>query len=79
MWTQTPKMSRVISGSKNNIPGDLEPLEWANEVWSVMDEQGLSQNDAKVVVAARYATKALEQPRADKMLKESRNKGVTNG
>ena len=40
-----------------------------------MDEQGLSQNDAKVVVAARYA-KAEEQPTMDKMLKESRNKGV---
>ena len=71
-------MSRVISGSKNNIPGDLDALAWANEVWAVMDEQGLSQNDAKVIVAARYA-KAEEQPRADKMLKESHNKGVTNG
>ena len=73
-------MSRVISGSKNNIPGDLEPLEWANEVWAVMDEQGLSQNDAKVLVAARYATRAEEQPTRDKMVKESRNKGVmSNG
>ena len=63
-----------MSGNKNNIPGDLDPLEWANEVWAVMDEQGLSQNDAKVVVAARYA-KAEEQPRADKMVKQSRNKG----
>ena len=72
-------MSRVISGSKGNVPGGLEPLEWANEVWAVMDEQGLTQNDAKVVVAARYA-KAEEQPRADKMVKESRNKGVmSNG
>ena len=74
MWTQIPKMSRVMSGNKHNIPGGLEPLEWANEVWAVMDEQGLSQNDAKVVVAARYA-KAEEQPRADKMVKQSRNKG----
>ena len=74
MWTQTPRMSRVISGSKNNIPGDLDALAWANEVWAVMDEQGLSQNDAKVIVAARYA-KAEEQPRADKMVKEARNKG----
>jgi hypothetical protein len=71
-------MSRVMSGNKNNIPGGLEPLEWANEVWAVMDEQGLSQNDAKVVVAARYATKAEEQPTMDKMVRESRNKGVTN-
>ena len=71
-------MSRVISGSKGNVPGGLEPLEWANEVWAVMDEQGLSQNDAKVVVAARYATKAEEQPAMDKMVRESRNKGVTN-
>ena len=67
-------MSRVISGSKNNIPGGLEPLEWANEVWAVMDE-GYSQNDAKVVVAARYA-KAEEQPTMDKMVKQSRNKGL---
>ena len=71
-------MSRVISGSKNNIPGDLEPLEWANEVWAVMDEEGVSQNDAKVIVAARYATKAEEQPTMDRMVKESHNKGVTS-
>ena len=50
-------------------------MEWANEVWAVMDEQGLSQNDAKIVVAARYATKAEEQPTMDKMVKQSRNKG----
>ena len=43
-----------------------------------MDE-GYSQNDAKVVVAARYATKAEGQPRADKMIKEAHNKGGTNG
>ena len=71
-------MSRVISGNKHGIPNDLDPLAWANEVWAVMDEQGLSQNDAKVVVAARYATKAEEQPTMDRMVKESRNKGVTS-
>ena len=67
-------MSRVMSGNKHNIPGGLEPLEWANEVWAVMDD-GYSQNDAKAIVAARYATKAEGQPRADKMVKQSRNKG----
>ena len=70
-------MSRTISGSKNTIPGDLDPLEWANEVWSAMDELGVSQDRAKSIVAARYA-KAEEQPRADKMVKQSRNKGVTH-
>jgi hypothetical protein len=69
-------MSRIVTGNKHNIPEGLEPLEWANEVWAVMDEQGLSQNDAKVIVAARYATKAEEQPALDKMIKESRNKGM---
>jgi len=66
---------RVISGNKNNIPGGLEPLEWAAEVWDVMDEQGLNQNDAKLIVAARYA-KSEEQPTVDKMVKQSRNKGM---
>ena len=69
-------MSRAISGSKSNIPGGLEPLAWANEVWAVMDDQGVSQNDAKVIVAARYATKAEEQPPRDKMVATSRNKGI---
>ena len=68
-------MSRTISGSKNNIPDGLAPLEWANEVWSVMDEQGVGQNDAKVIVAARYA-KAEERPPRDKMVSMSRNKGI---
>jgi len=67
-------MSRTISGSKNNIPGGLEPLAWANEVWAVMDEQGVGQNDAKVIVAARYA-RAEEQPPRDKMVTTASNKG----
>ena len=75
-----------ISGNKNNLPGGLEPMEWANEVWNVMDEEGCSQNDAKAIVAARYANamvkptlrgrKAEEQPTMDKMVKQSRNKGL---
>ena len=68
-------MSRTISGSKNNIPDGLAPLEWANEVWSVMDEQGVGQDEAKSIVAARYA-KAEEQPPRDKMVSMSRNKGI---
>ena len=71
-------MGRAISGNKRNIPVGLEPMEWANEVWSVMEDEGVNQYDAKVIVAARYATKAEGQPRADKMVKESHNKGVTN-
>ena len=68
-------MGRTISGSKNNIPGGLAPLAWANEVWEVMDEQDVSQNDAKVIVAARYA-RAEEQPPRDKMVTTSSNKGI---
>jgi hypothetical protein len=67
-------MAHRISGNKNNIPEGLSPMEWANQVWAVMDD-GHSQNDAKAIVAARYA-KAEEQPRADKMVKQSRNKGL---
>ena len=68
-------MGRAISGSKLNIPGGLAARDWAEEVWAVMDEQGLSQNDAKAIVAARYA-KAEEQPPRDKMVTMSRNKGL---
>jgi len=56
------------------MPEGLDPIEWANKVFEVMDE-GHSQNDAKVIVAARYA-KAEEQPTVDKMVKQSRNKGI---
>jgi len=66
---------RVISGNKKNIPAGLDPMEWAAKVWDVMDEQGVSQNEAKLIVAARYA-KAQGQPTVDKMVKESRNKGL---
>ena len=52
--------------------------DWAIEVWAVMDEQGVGQNDAKVIVAARYA-KAEEQPPRDKMVATASNKGVANG
>ena len=68
-------MAYMISGNKKNLPAGLDPMEWAAEVWEVMDEQGVSQNDAKAVVAARYA-KAEERPTLDKMVKRSRNKGM---
>ena len=67
-------MGKVLTGRKDNIPGGLDPLEWAQEVFSLMDE-GYSQNDAKIIVAGRYA-KAEDQPTVDKMIKESRNKGL---
>jgi hypothetical protein len=67
-------MPRVLTGRKDNIPEGLAPLEWAGEVFQLMDE-GYSQNDAKVIVAGRYA-KAEDQPAIDKMVKQSRNKGL---
>jgi len=69
-------MSRTISGSKKNLPGGLEPLAWANEVWVTVEEMNVSLKEAKAIVASRYATKAEEEPRWDKMVKESRNKGL---
>ena len=74
MSIPTHRPSYRITGNKNNVPGGLEPLEWAELVFELMDE-GYSQNDAKVMVAARYA-KAEERPTLDKMVKESRNKGM---
>ena len=67
-------MGRVLTGRKDNIPENLDPLQWAGEVFQLMDE-GYSQNDAKIIVAGRYA-KAEAQPTVDKMVKESRNKGL---
>ena len=68
-------MSRTITGSKKNLPGGLEPLEWANEVWTTVEERNVSLKEAKAIVAARYA-KAEEQPPRDKMVTMSRNKGM---
>jgi len=67
-------MARAISGNKSRIPGGLELGEWAKEVWGVIDELGVTQEEAKAIVAARYA-KAEERPTMDKMVKDSRNKG----
>jgi hypothetical protein len=67
-------MPRVLTGNKDNIPNELDPIAWAEEVFSLMDD-GYSQNDAKSIVAGRYA-KAEDQPTVDKMIKESRNKGL---
>ena len=67
-------MGRVLTGRKDNIPENLGPLQWAGEVFQLMDE-GYRQNDAKIIVAGRYA-KAEDQPTVDKMVKESRNKGL---
>ena len=67
-------MARVLTGRKDGIPEGLTAFEWAQEVFQLMDE-GHSQNDAKIIVAGRYA-KAEDQPAVDKMVKESRNKGL---
>ena len=67
-------MPRVLTGNKHNIPDGLDPVEWAEEVFSLMDD-GYSQNDAKAIVAAR-SRKGEQQPAVDKMIKESRNKGL---
>ena len=67
-------MPRVLKGNKDNIPDELDPVAWAEEVFSLMDD-GYSQNDAKAIVAARFG-KAKQQPAVDKMVKESRNKGI---
>ena len=67
-------MARVLTGRKDNIPENVDPLQWAGEVFQLMDE-GYSQNDAKLIVAGRYA-KAEDQPAVDKMMKKSRNKGL---
>jgi len=69
-------MSSVHTGSKKNLPGGLEPLEWANEVWATVEEMNVSLKKAKAIVASRYAAKAEEEPRWDKMVKASRNKGI---
>ena len=45
-------MGRSLSGNKYNIPGGLEIRDWADEVWAVMSDQGVGENDAKVIVAA---------------------------
>ena len=67
-------MARVLTGRKDNIPENVDPLQWAGEVFQLMDE-GYSQNEAKIIVADRYA-KAEGRPPVDKMVKESRNKGL---
>ena len=67
-------MPRVLTGNKNNIPSGLDPVQWAEEIFALMDD-GYSQNDAKAIVAARFG-KAEQQPTVDKMVKESRNKGL---
>ena len=70
MLTPTPRpMAKVISGNRNQIPDGLEPMQWANLVWDTMTEQGVSQDEAKKIIAARYATKAEERPMVDKMMK----------
>ena len=67
-------MTKGITGKLNEIPKGLDKWEWAEEVFELMDE-GYNQNDAKIIVAGRYA-KAEDQPAVDKMMKKSRNKGL---
>ena len=46
-------MGRALRGNKYDLPGGLEPVEWANQVWALMD-QGHSEDAAKRVVKEKY-------------------------
>ena len=60
-------MARGITGNKRDLPEGLDPMIWASEVWKVMDEEGVTQEVAKALVAARW-NKAIEQPQRNKMI-----------
>ena len=60
-------MPRGITGNRNDLPEGLDPMIWAGEVWRVMDEEGVTQEVAKALVAARW-NKAIEQPQRMKMI-----------
>jgi hypothetical protein len=40
---------------------------WASEIWKIMDEEGVTQEVAKALVAARW-NKAVGQPQRNKMI-----------
>ena len=60
-------MARGITGNRNDLPEGLDPMIWASEVWKIMDEEGVTQEVAKALVAARW-NKAIEQPQFNKMI-----------
>jgi hypothetical protein len=60
-------MARGITGNRNDLPEGLDPMIWASEVWKIMDEEGVTQEVAKALVAARWA-KAIEHPQRNKMI-----------
>ena len=60
-------MPRGITGSKHDLPEGLDPMIWASEVWQVMDDEGVTQEVAKALVAARW-NKAIGQPQRNKMI-----------
>uniref|UniRef100_A0A6M3XKX8 Uncharacterized protein n=1 Tax=viral metagenome TaxID=1070528 RepID=A0A6M3XKX8_9ZZZZ len=45
---------RVLQGNKRDLPKGMSPVEWAAEVFAVMDEEGLDQAEAKLLVAERH-------------------------
>ena len=49
-------MSRTLRGSKKDLPGGLEPMEWASEIFNLMDE-GVSEEKARQQVKEKYKEK----------------------
>ena len=53
-------MPRVLKGNRRDIPAGLEPFEWAEEVFTLMDE-GKTEEEAKRLVKERYERVEIER------------------
>ena len=51
-------MVRVLQGNIGSLPKGMNPMEWAREVFAIMDEEGIDQAEAKLLVAERYRDEA---------------------
>ena len=49
---------RVFRGNKRDVPEGMDKFEWAIKVFAAMDEEGIDQAEAKLLVAERHRNDA---------------------
>ena len=44
-------MTRCFRGKRRDMPPGMEPMEWVQAVWAVMEEEGVDEAEARRRVA----------------------------
>jgi hypothetical protein len=59
---------RTFQGNKAHIPDGMTPVEWANAVWTVMDEDQVTEREARGIVLNENEMEITRKPSRDHVM-----------